>query len=285
MADSAVTSAQQQTPASPAGSLNEPPPARPFLARLLAETRPAVAVIALSLLACVAGVALLSYHYSLAWVPVVSAVLVGSALAATVSFGLSRTKSPAASHGPKQGEVRTQATTPFGLANTVTMVRASMTVALAAFVPVAAQLQDSMLWVLTVIAILALIFDGIDGYIARKRNECSAFGARFDMEIDAVLALIICLLLWRSGESGLWVLGLGVMRYLFIAASWKITALQAPLYPSFRRKLVCVIQVGALCAMLSPLVAGYISLCTGLFALVCLAASFARDVIWLLAQR
>ena len=172
----------------------------------------------------------------------------------------------------------------FGVANTITTLRAGMTLLLAAFIPVAGDLQVTAMWVFTATAMVALALDGVDGYFARSRNECSVFGARFDMEIDAALALVISLLLWRSGEAGAWVLGLGLMRYGFIAASWHLTALRAPLFPSFRRKTICVIQIAALCAMLSPLIQGPWSAFLGLTALALVTASFARDTHWLLSQ-
>ena len=36
-----------------------------------------------------------------------------------------------------------------------------------------------------------LILDGVDGRVARARGEVSAFGARFDMETDALLLLCL----------------------------------------------------------------------------------------------
>lgn len=199
--------------------------------------------------------------------PVAATATIWVALASLIVFGLSR-----------------QASEHFGIANMVTTARAGMTVLLAGFVPVAHLLGDSSMLVLTAIALSALALDGVDGYLARRRNECSDFGARYDMEIDALLALVISLLLWRSGEAGAWVLGLGLMRYLFIAAGWKLPALQAPLFPSFRRKLICVVQIAALCVMLSALLDGTWSSIVGVAALVLVIGSFARDAHWLLSR-
>lgn len=232
--------------------------------------RSAVMTVSAAFIGSIAAVSLLAYQANLGSKPVIFGAAAGLLLAATVLFALAHAD---------------RSVMAFGVANMITTARAGMTLLLAAVIPVAALLDGTMLWTLTAIAGVALVLDGVDGYIARKRHECSAFGARFDMEVDALLALIMCLLLWRSGETGVWVLGLGIMRYLFIAAGWKLPALQVPLYPSFRRKAVCVIQIGALAVMLSPIIDGTLSLLVGASALICLLASFTRDTMWLLSHR
>ena len=169
----------------------------------------------------------------------------------------------------------------FGPANAVTLYRSAGTVLVASLIPMAELLPDKWLWMVTVLAILLLSLDGIDGYLARRTRLASDFGARFDMEIDALLILTISVFLWQSGEIGLWIISLGLMRYGFVLASLWSKPLQGELFPSFRRKLVCVIQLVALCAILSPLISPPLSSMLGVVALICLAGSFARDILWL----
>ncbi len=169
----------------------------------------------------------------------------------------------------------------FGPANAVTLYRSAGTALLASLVPVAGLLADHWLWSITVLAILLLSLDGIDGYLARRTRLASKFGARFDMETDALLILTISVFLWQSGEVGVWILSLGLMRYAFVLASFWSRPLRGELFPSFRRKLVCVIQLVALCAMLSPLISPPLSVVMGVIALICLAGSFLRDILWL----
>ncbi len=202
--------------------------------------------------------------------PIVTAMLVWAVVGVLIVRGLTRS-APLSSY--------------FGLANTVTTIRAGATVLLAAFVPVADQIGSGIFWVLSIIAIVALLMDGLDGYLARSRNESTAFGARFDMEVDALLALVMSLLLWRSQQFGIWILGLGVLRYLFVAAGLYFPALQQPLFPSMRRKTVCVIQVATLAALLTPLINGTLATLLGVSALLCLIASFARDTQWLMRRQ
>jgi len=173
----------------------------------------------------------------------------------------------------------------FGPANIVTTARASATAVLAGLIPAAEVLSsppmNAWLWALTACVIAVLFLDGLDGYLARKTGLSSAMGARFDMEVDSLLALIIALYLWQSEEVGFWIVGLGVMRYAFVLASVWLKPLQGDLYPSIRRKTVCVIQLGALCALLSPLIQPPLSVAIGTVAILILAASFIRDIRWL----
>lgn len=169
----------------------------------------------------------------------------------------------------------------FGPANAVTLYRSAGTVLIASLVPIAGLLTAQWLWLVTVFAVLLLSLDGIDGYLARRTRLVSDFGARFDMEIDALLILMISVFLWQSGEIGLWIISLGLMRYAFVLASLWSRPLREELFPSFRRKLVCVIQLVVLCAILSPLTSPPLSSLVGVIALICLTYSFARDILWL----
>ena len=49
-----------------------------------------------------------------------------------------------------------------------------------------------------------------------RSNEASSFGARFDMETDALLILVLAALVWQHGKAGPWILAAGLMRYAFV---------------------------------------------------------------------
>lgn len=137
-----------------------------------------------------------------------------------------------------------------GWANRVTLGRGVL-VALVAGALVGGAFQQAIgLWL--GVAVIALLLDGVDGWIARRTHSHSPFGARFDMELDALLILLLCLALMRAEALGPWVLLIGAMRYRFVAAGWLLPWLEAPLYDSFRRKLICVWQVTALLLALTP---------------------------------
>jgi phosphatidylglycerophosphate synthase len=113
----------------------------------------------------------------------------------------------------------------------------------------------------------------------------SRFGARFDMEIDALLILALAILTWQHGKAGPWVVLSGLLRYLFVAAGWRLPRMRQPLPDSRRRQTICVIQVVALIVALEPFVAPAASALIAGAALLALVYSFAVDTRWLLSDR
>jgi len=67
------------------------------------------------------------------------------------------------------------------------------------------------------LASVALVLDAVDGQVARRTRTVSPLGARFDMEVDAVL--ILALSVQVAASLGAWVLAIGLMRYAFAAAA------------------------------------------------------------------
>ncbi|MEQ0560590.1 CDP-alcohol phosphatidyltransferase family protein [Amycolatopsis sp. NEAU-NG30] len=130
---------------------------------------------------------------------------------------------------------------------------------------------------------VALLLDGLDGQVARRTGTASEFGARFDMEVDAFLILLLCIQV--SHTLGLWVLAIGLMRYAFVAASWALPWLTAPLYPSMARKTVAAVQGVVLVVAASELLPVAVSSALVGVALGSLVWSFGRDVVWLARHR
>ena len=172
----------------------------------------------------------------------------------------------------------------FGQANLVTAIRAAIVSLVGATVFFADNLEgvEALVWTLVALVVTALLLDGIDGYLARRYRQESELGARFDMEVDALLILILSIAASMLGKAGLWVLLIGAMRYAFVAAQVIYPRMRGDLPPSNRRKLVCVIQVGALCLILAPLVTPPYSVAIAAFALAALIYSFGVDVVHLL---
>ncbi|SFW63187.1 CDP-alcohol phosphatidyltransferase family protein [Amycolatopsis australiensis] len=138
-------------------------------------------------------------------------------------------------------------------------------------------------WWLTAVAAVALAMDGFDGQVARRTGTASDFGARFDMEVDAFLILLLCIEVSRT--LGLWVLAIGLMRYAFVAASWAFPWLTAPLYPSMARKTVAAVQGVVLVVAVSGLLAPGWAAAAVAVALASLVWSFGRDTAWLARHR
>ncbi|MCM2504358.1 CDP-alcohol phosphatidyltransferase family protein [Aureimonas altamirensis] len=170
-----------------------------------------------------------------------------------------------------------------GGGNLVTQLRAAMAVSLAACL--AHPVADDARWIVVAVATVSLLLDGIDGWLARRDGLVSRFGARYDMEVDSFLALMLCLVAWRSAGSGAEVLLLGLPRYGFLLAAAFLPFLRGALPQSFRRKACCVLQIAALILLVAPWPAGLVVDGLALLAGGCLYASFAVDIAHLRRRR
>jgi len=170
-----------------------------------------------------------------------------------------------------------------GPANLITGSRAVITALIAGAMTEAPTRE--LAWTLVAIAIAAAVLDGFDGRAARRHQMSSPFGARFDMEVDAFLILVLAALAWRFGKAGAWVLASGLMRYAFVAAAWLWPWLNAPLPPSRRRQAVCVWQIALLIGTIAPIIRPPLSAAIAAGALVMLTWSFWVDVSFLAARR
>ncbi len=171
----------------------------------------------------------------------------------------------------------------FGTANTITTARAALVALLAALLGEAAAVGVAA--TATVVASVAAALDGVDGWIARRSGMVSAFGSRFDMEVDALLVLVLAGLAWQWDKAGAWVLLSGLLRYLFVAAGLVWPWVRRALEPSLRRKAVCVVQIVGLIVAIAPVVRPPLSSAIAAVSLIVLGWSFAVDVRWQWAVR
>ncbi|KOT39864.1 membrane protein [Streptomyces caelestis] len=166
----------------------------------------------------------------------------------------------------------------FGAANRVTLGRAVLVGGVTALV--ADSFQDSPPVSLFVgLTAVALILDGVDGKVARRTGTSTPLGARFDMEVDAFLILVLSV--YVSMAMGPWVLLIGGMRYAFVAAARVRPWLTAPLPPSTARKTVAALQGVLLLTAGAALLPHAVNVGVVVLALGLLVWSFGRDVLWL----
>ncbi len=170
----------------------------------------------------------------------------------------------------------------FGPANEVTLIRAVL-VCLLAGLSGWVELQ-SLGWLPFLLALTILLLDGVDGWAARRSGLPSAFGERFDIEVDSLLLLAICMLLAFSEKAGIWVLGAALLRYAFVAAGKALPWLARSLPPRMARKTCFVVAAALLFAGLAPLVPPEFAAAMASAATVLLAVSFAVDLLWLTRQ-
>ena len=169
----------------------------------------------------------------------------------------------------------------FGWANRVTLLRGLL---VALMIPCLLT-PERWPWLPLILGTVALALDGIDGPIARRTGMASAFGARFDMETDALTVLMLSLAVAAAGRVGPWVLLSGALRYLYVAAGWIWPRLARPVPPSFARKLVCVLQIAGLLAASLPILAPPWPSVIAAVSLALLIWSFGRDVIGLMRDK
>jgi phosphatidylglycerophosphate synthase len=171
----------------------------------------------------------------------------------------------------------------FGTANQLTLARAAL-VALVAGVIGEPRLPAYAAMAAIVSGIVTAL-DGVDGWLARRTGLTSAFGARFDMEVDALLILVLSILAWQYDKAGAWIVLAGSLRYLFIGAGWFFPWIQRPLPYRRRRQAICVMQILGSCIIMLPAVTPPLSVRIAAALLGALSASFLIDVLWLWRSR
>lgn len=164
----------------------------------------------------------------------------------------------------------------FGAANGVTLARAAVVALLAGLVGETP--SPGLGWLAAGATLAVLALDGLDGRLARRHGTASTFGARFDMETDALLGLVLALLVVAFDRAGAFVLVAGLARYAFGALLALAPRLDAPLAPSRRRQAVCVAQIVGLALCLVPWIARPVSDTIAAVVVIAVVASFAVDV-------
>jgi phosphatidylglycerophosphate synthase len=242
----------------------------PSPAALLREAR---SVFARSLALALVAIPLPVFGGAISTVP----ALTGLALFAGLLFAVER---GLAAHHPHPR---------LGAANRITLVRAAIACLIAARAVEPAPLGAPERWLLAAIAAAALMLDGADGWAARRQGLASAFGARFDLEVDAFAILVLAVTVVKAQAAPYWVLAIGGMRYLYLAAALAFPLLRRPLPPrrvaDRRRKTVAVVQsLGLIIALAPATVADWAAVACAA-ALGLLAYSFAADIVILLSTR
>lgn len=137
--------------------------------------------------------------------------------------------------------------------------------------------QSPVGWMSVALGTLFLLTDGVDGYLARRQGTVSPFGARFDLEIDALFVLIAAILLLRAGQVGPWVLTAGLLRYGYLLAGRHWPALNHPLPPSRRRAVCGVTNAALLTAGFAPILPLWLVQALAALGLALVVGSFTVD--------
>jgi len=133
-------------------------------------------------------------------------------------------------------------------------------------------------WALGAMTLVLFALDGLDGFVAKRRGEASAFGAYFDMEIDAYFVLLAGLALFQRGRYGAWILVAGLLRYAYVVALALVPARRGDIPRStWGRHAFTVLMLGLALGMVlgEPFGTVVTALGCGL-----VTASFARSFYW-----
>ncbi|MGH4023985.1 MAG: CDP-alcohol phosphatidyltransferase family protein [Pseudonocardiaceae bacterium] len=168
-----------------------------------------------------------------------------------------------------------------GPADLITLVRAVLVGGVTALV--ADRLWSggtaSVVAALVVTATVALVLDAVDGRVARRTGTASALGARFDMEVDAFLILVLSVHV--AVLVGPWALAIGAMRYAFVAAGRLLPWMRSAVPARYSGKAVAALQGIVLVVVMSEVLPHSLAVALVSTALLLLALSFGRDVAWL----
>jgi phosphatidylglycerophosphate synthase len=169
-------------------------------------------------------------------------------------------------------------TSRFGPANVVTLVRAALAQAVAALVA-ASLLGTDHRTLLVGLATVALLLDAVDGQVARRTRSATALGARFDMEADAFLILVLSVA--AAPVVGRWVLAIGLARYALLGSERVWPSLRVAVPPRYWRKVVAAVQGVTLTVVIVGLLPTAVASVLTFLALLLLTESFGRDLVWL----
>jgi phosphatidylglycerophosphate synthase len=164
-----------------------------------------------------------------------------------------------------------------GPANRITLARAVLVGGVAAL---AADSIGRPIPVATLVglAAVALVLDGIDGSVARRTSTVSPLGAGFDMEVDALLILVLSGYVAQS--VGVWVLAIGLARYVLVAAGPFLPWLRGVMPTRYWRKVVAATQGVVLTVAAADVLPRWLVTATIIASLAMLTASFGSEVWW-----
>jgi phosphatidylglycerophosphate synthase len=163
----------------------------------------------------------------------------------------------------------------FGAANYLTLTRAALMALLAA--SLGEPVWYTAAFAAACAAGLMPMLDGFDGRLARRAGMQSAFGARFDVEIDSLHVLVMSGLLWQFGKAGIWIWVGGVLRYAFVAAGWRLPWMAAELRPTLRGRVITIVHMTTVSIALAPFVPATVSMVATALSTAALVWSFAVD--------
>jgi len=138
-------------------------------------------------------------------------------------------------------------------ADRVSLARAVLASGCAAVtVMVATGFVPARTWWLLSLAVPTLLLDAVHARVAGRASSTSAAATRLDAQVDS--GVLVILSVAAAPVVGAWVVLVGAVRYLFLAASRVRPSLRATLPASDVRRAVAAVQGPALVVVIAPFV-------------------------------
>jgi len=147
---------------------------------------------------------------------------------------------------------------------------------------VAGEPSGVSVWLPAALFAIATALDAVDGYVARRLDATSTFGAAFDIEVDGLAVLVGAIVAVGLGAVPMAFVAIGLYRYAFVLGTAFRHRYDRPvsaLPPSRRRTAVGVFSMIALFVVLLPLFSPTVTRPLAVVAMVPITYSFAID--WL----
>lgn len=176
-----------------------------------------------------------------------------------------------------------------GAATWVTLLRATVVVALAGFLPLTFQhgqaQTPALLWIPGLLYLGIGMADLLDGFLARKLHRETELGKQLDIETDAAGLLVASLVAISLGRLPVLYLLVGLAYYTFICGIWWRQQRRLPLVSLQSRpysRIIAGFQMGLVALALLPILRPVFIFLAAFLCMTPLLAGFIRD--WLVVS-
>jgi len=145
----------------------------------------------------------------------------------------------------------------FGAGTLVTLFRGFLLALLGGYILVPPS-SGIFRWIPAFLYLLAALSDGVDGYLARKKDHVTVLGAEIDMRLDALGILLAIALGMHYGQLDVWYFLVGMAYYLFAFGKYVRHFFNLPVVPLQSRRhrsVLAGLQMGFLAVVLWPVFA------------------------------
>jgi CDP-diacylglycerol--glycerol-3-phosphate 3-phosphatidyltransferase len=172
-------------------------------------------------------------------------------------------------------------TVTMGLADYLTLVRGLFICVLGGFLS-SPQPDGWLAWIPGFLYLTVVFLDGVDGFLARRLGQASAFGEILDREFDGLGTAVATLLAYQYGKVPVFYLPVAGLYYAFQIGLWLYQKNGRPAFSlknSNYRKIVGGLNSVFLSVALWPVIAPTASFTTATLLMVFVIVSFIKD--WL----